>query len=462
MLCLLYALLAAGSCWYLRRPPVAACVLPWSEDTLVMAAALCGCASRVSAPPAQPSSRHRCSPTHPPTADRLGDCGVPAPRLRARAVLCHPARGGGGPGPLRAERPAAHHGRRAQHRWVELEGPCGGGEGRGWALLLCGEGGGTMPVQRSAAGPAHALPRVMCHAPHAVRPPLPTLPPRSAPAAAATVKQRLVFVGREEGKLLALRQVIGQGLRPPVLVFVATKERAKELHRCGPCSAWIAVLGLLCPTLLRSAPLRSALLGSALASPLLGQGAWTRWQELYWPAWAAAPAPSRHHAHRRVLHGQASHLRCPVAPPNQPAAGSCCLTACGWTASTPTRARRRGRPRWTTSGVGAEVARGPCRMGLRAVHGVGVYGAARAWRMCGREPGRHRLRLEVGPAGCRRLATSLAPTPPRPCPAPVPPRVGHTWVLIATDLIGRGMDFLGVNTVVNFDFPRASASQPWP
>ncbi|GLI66727.1 hypothetical protein VaNZ11_010667 [Volvox africanus] len=36
-------------------------------------------------------------------------------------------------------------------------------------------------------------------------------------------------------------------------------------------------------------------------------------------------------------------------------------------------------------------------------------------------------------------------------------RAGHTWVLIATDLIGRGMDFIGVNTVVNYDFPRSTA-----
>jgi ATP-dependent RNA helicase DDX52/ROK1 len=32
-------------------------------------------------------------------------------------------------------------------------------------------------------------------------------------------------------------------------------------------------------------------------------------------------------------------------------------------------------------------------------------------------------------------------------------RAGKTWMLIATDLIGRGMDFLGVNTVINYDFP---------
>ena len=27
-------------------------------------------------------------------------------------------------------------------------------------------------------------------------------------------------------------QLISEGLKPPILVFVATKERAKELHRC--------------------------------------------------------------------------------------------------------------------------------------------------------------------------------------------------------------------------------------
>jgi ATP-dependent RNA helicase DDX52/ROK1 len=36
-------------------------------------------------------------------------------------------------------------------------------------------------------------------------------------------------------------------------------------------------------------------------------------------------------------------------------------------------------------------------------------------------------------------------------------RLGRTWVLIATDVIGRGMDFVGVNTVVNFDFPKTTA-----
>jgi len=50
-------------------------------------------------------------------------------------------------------------------------------------------------------------------------------------AGATTIEQRLIFVGREQGKLLALRQLIQDGLRPPVLVFVRSKERAKELHR---------------------------------------------------------------------------------------------------------------------------------------------------------------------------------------------------------------------------------------
>lgn len=42
-------------------------------------------------------------------------------------------------------------------------------------------------------------------------------------SAATTVKQRLLFVGRETGKLTTLRQLLREGLRPPVLVFVASK-----------------------------------------------------------------------------------------------------------------------------------------------------------------------------------------------------------------------------------------------
>lgn len=33
-------------------------------------------------------------------------------------------------------------------------------------------------------------------------------------------------------------------------------------------------------------------------------------------------------------------------------------------------------------------------------------------------------------------------------------REGSAWVLVATDLVARGMDFAGVKTVINFDFPK--------
>ncbi|KAL5546207.1 hypothetical protein UlMin_005894 [Ulmus minor] len=48
--------------------------------------------------------------------------------------------------------------------------------------------------------------------------------------AAETVKQKLVFAGSEEGKLIALRQSFAESLNPPVLIFVQSKERAKELY----------------------------------------------------------------------------------------------------------------------------------------------------------------------------------------------------------------------------------------
>ncbi|KAK2181164.1 hypothetical protein NP493_409g08051 [Ridgeia piscesae] len=47
--------------------------------------------------------------------------------------------------------------------------------------------------------------------------------------AAESVKQELVFVGSEAGKLIAMRDIIRKGIQPPVLVFVQSKERAKEL-----------------------------------------------------------------------------------------------------------------------------------------------------------------------------------------------------------------------------------------
>ncbi|KAF9937042.1 RNA-dependent ATPase rok1 [Mortierella antarctica] len=48
-------------------------------------------------------------------------------------------------------------------------------------------------------------------------------------AATETITQKLVYCGSEEGKLIAIRQLIQGGLKPPVLIFVQSIERAKEL-----------------------------------------------------------------------------------------------------------------------------------------------------------------------------------------------------------------------------------------
>merc|ERR1711997_88186 len=37
-------------------------------------------------------------------------------------------------------------------------------------------------------------------------------------------------------------------------------------------------------------------------------------------------------------------------------------------------------------------------------------------------------------------------------------RAGYVWVLICTELVGRGIDFKGVNLVVNYDFPPSTIS----
>jgi ATP-dependent RNA helicase DDX52/ROK1 len=43
------------------------------------------------------------------------------------------------------------------------------------------------------------------------------------------IEQSLLFVGKEEGKLLAIRQIVQKGLKPPVLIFLQSKERAQAL-----------------------------------------------------------------------------------------------------------------------------------------------------------------------------------------------------------------------------------------
>lgn len=44
------------------------------------------------------------------------------------------------------------------------------------------------------------------------------------------VSQSLMFVGKEEGKLLAIRQIIAKGITPPVIIFMQSKERAQALY----------------------------------------------------------------------------------------------------------------------------------------------------------------------------------------------------------------------------------------
>ena len=46
-------------------------------------------------------------------------------------------------------------------------------------------------------------------------------------ATASTVKQKLIYCGSEDGKLVTLRQMIKDGFEPPMLLFVQSKDRAK-------------------------------------------------------------------------------------------------------------------------------------------------------------------------------------------------------------------------------------------
>lgn len=48
-------------------------------------------------------------------------------------------------------------------------------------------------------------------------------------AATDTINQKLLYVGQEQGKLVAIRQLVQTGLVPPCLIFVQSIERAKEL-----------------------------------------------------------------------------------------------------------------------------------------------------------------------------------------------------------------------------------------
>ena len=53
--------------------------------------------------------------------------------------------------------------------------------------------------------------------------------------------QRLLFVGREDGKLLAMKQLAQGGLKAPMLVFVQSKDRAVQLHAALRTEGWNAL-----------------------------------------------------------------------------------------------------------------------------------------------------------------------------------------------------------------------------
>lgn len=50
-------------------------------------------------------------------------------------------------------------------------------------------------------------------------------------AGADTIEQRLEYVGSEAGKIFALRKMIQEGIRTPVLIFVQSQDRAYHLHK---------------------------------------------------------------------------------------------------------------------------------------------------------------------------------------------------------------------------------------
>ena len=50
-------------------------------------------------------------------------------------------------------------------------------------------------------------------------------------ATASNIRQQLQFAGSEEGKVLLLQQLLTEGMKAPVLIFVASKEKAILLQR---------------------------------------------------------------------------------------------------------------------------------------------------------------------------------------------------------------------------------------
>ena len=46
-----------------------------------------------------------------------------------------------------------------------------------------------------------------------------------------SIQQELKFVGTEQGKLMALKDILKQGFKPPILIFTQSKERVNDLFK---------------------------------------------------------------------------------------------------------------------------------------------------------------------------------------------------------------------------------------
>lgn len=55
---------------------------------------------------------------------------------------------------------------------------------------------------------------------------------RLSSAISHRIEQSLVYVGREEGKIMALKQMITNGIQPPAIIFCNVIERCNELYEC--------------------------------------------------------------------------------------------------------------------------------------------------------------------------------------------------------------------------------------
>jgi ATP-dependent RNA helicase DDX52/ROK1 len=55
---------------------------------------------------------------------------------------------------------------------------------------------------------------------------------RLSSAISYRIEQSLVYVGREEGKIMALRQMINKGIKPPIIIFCNVIQRCVELFEC--------------------------------------------------------------------------------------------------------------------------------------------------------------------------------------------------------------------------------------